>query len=516
MLRFASTALALVAAVATSETDSGVRKQVRVAAHGLTTQQDEEDGRRQTRKYDEKSDDYAVRRQAWKRDEKNEVDHLASEKVEVGYTMHSGLDCITGLDVPHLEAGGSKPSGLTLSECQSRCTSDERCGCLNFENVTGTCSMLKYCVPEKCSSASLADLYVQSTIYVVDGVAYRRAGGWTCGASSGATMIDTDASARVNVTPTECLRECNQDPSCGCTRYSRFYSMKCWKMRGCPSEGHRLHECDRSERLDTYIQVAPATTATTAPSPSPTLAPFEHFATAMYCFGQAITHRHGQAPAGSYASQATCEALCDSASTCKFYLWRHDPNAMSKYVCATFTACDDMRPFTDGDGGNIWRKTGTPTLTHNNGFVDLGMGRCCGHRNCNGVVCNSKCADPTNIFRRGEAANCERICGGDPQCFGYSTTDEGHCWLWTERNLSFGGDLIAWEGARCNVKSCVLDNSCPVCEDVAGWTNGFGFGCHSYQVHFCEGGMAKAGQEHWLGSGMNHPENNCCACGGGR
>lgn len=333
-------------------------------------------------------------------------------------------------------------------------------------------------------------------------------------------MIDTDATVKVNVTPTQCLRECNQDDSCSCTRYSRFYSMTCWKMQNCPMDGHQLHKCARSSRLDTYIRQG-------GPTPAPTTPGWEQFGTDVYCNdfngrGQAITHRHKQNldginATGSYASQKACQAYCESAFRCKFYLWRHDENAGSKYTCVTFYACDNPVPYNDGDGGHVWKKPTSLFVTPapKTGYTDLGMGRCC-VKNPNAYMCR----DPPHLQLLGQASACETRCSGDPGCFGYSTTDDGNCYAWTEKNLEFGGDLVHWAGARCNVKDCVLTESCPVCTDTPmegglPWKNIHHGTCYGYQVGICSFGTARPGFEGWLGEAFNYPERYCCACGGG-
>merc|ERR1719169_69486 len=114
-------------------------------------------------------------------------------------------------------------------------------------------------------------------------------------------------------------------------------------MTSCPSEGHRLQDCDRTDRFDTYVRQS------VSPTPAPTPAGWEVFGTDIFCYGAQLTHRHGLTPAGTYASQAACQALCASAHACKFYLWRHDENANAKWTCATFDSCDDPVPYVDGD-----------------------------------------------------------------------------------------------------------------------------------------------------------------------
>merc|ERR1719197_927520 len=146
-------------------------------------------------------------------------------------------------------------------------------------------------------------------------------------------------------------------------------------MNSCPSEGHRLAECDRTDRFDTYVRSGKTTVAPTPPTPAwitpPSLAPtapptgWEIFGTDIFCLHASLTHRHGVTPAGTYASQAACEALCASAHACKFYLWRHDESANAKWTCATFDSCDNPVPYADGDGGHVWKKPPTPAPVAN-------------------------------------------------------------------------------------------------------------------------------------------------------
>jgi hypothetical protein len=87
-----------------------------------------------------------------------------------------------------------------------------------------------------------------------------------------------------------------------------------------------------------------------------------------YCIGGAPKLSHEASAAGvstltsgNAATQAACQAACESNAECKFYLWRHDPNANAQFTCARFRACPIQVPFGDGDGGHIWTKVEGPT-----------------------------------------------------------------------------------------------------------------------------------------------------------
>ena len=92
------------------------------------------------------------------------------------------------------------------------------------------------------------------------------------------------------------------------------------------------------------------------------------FASDQYCVGGAPKLSHEASAAGvstltsgNAATQAACQAACESNAECKFYLWRHDPNANAQFTCARFRACPTLVSFGDGDGGHVWRKIDGPT-----------------------------------------------------------------------------------------------------------------------------------------------------------
>jgi hypothetical protein len=61
---------------------------------------------------------------------------------------------------------------------------------------------------------------------------------------------------------------------------------------------------------------------------------------------------------------------------------------------------------------------------------------------------------------------------------------------------------------------CECKPELPSCVDTASWTNNNALGCEEYaREGFCTNGAVS---ENWaVGSVWNHPEVNCCACGGG-
>ena len=77
-----------------------------------------------------------------------------------------------------------------------------------------------------------------------------------------------------------------------------------------------------------------------------------------YCQGGAALW-HDIAPT-IVLSNSQCGARCAADSSCNFYLWRYDANAQAnggnaKYTCAGFGVCSSTTPFSDGDGGNIYK-----------------------------------------------------------------------------------------------------------------------------------------------------------------
>lgn len=71
------------------------------------------------------------------------------------------------------------------------------------------------------------------------------------------------------------------------------------------------------------------------------------------------------------------------------------------------------------------------------------------------TVAGGKCrtlagADPKYLWKEGEGSNCESLCNGQNDCFGYSVSQFGHCLLWLQRDIMGGGD--EWGGASCHIK----------------------------------------------------------------
>jgi hypothetical protein len=152
----------------------------------------------------------------------------------------------------------------------------------------------------------------EDTIYTVDGVTYRRAGGWICDPNP-ATVLDTDISAAVNVTPTQCLRQCNADSNCTCTRYLRYYHNTCWKAHACPTAGANLTQCNRTDRFDVYIRQA------STPAPAALPAPIQAVTYADLGAGKCLAN--GQDPTYEYHPDQdhACEQLCSDSSVCYGY-----------------------------------------------------------------------------------------------------------------------------------------------------------------------------------------------------
>lgn len=206
-------------------------------------------------------DDVIVRRQARKQERKPglsydddlfRTDSAFAGTVEVvEYKAHENMSCSSGNGGAEIDMDSPAPRRMAISECKSYCQADDRCTCISFDTTTGKCSKHKFCVTEECTPSSLIHTYELVADYTVGGVSYRRAGGWTCKAAP--DVLEIDAQPILNVTPTQCLERCNNDAQCSCVRYERYYTMACWKQRGCPW-GADLHKCDRSDRHDTYIR----------------------------------------------------------------------------------------------------------------------------------------------------------------------------------------------------------------------------------------------------------------------
>merc|ERR1712019_155353 len=72
-------------------------------------------------------------------------------------------------------------------------------------------------------------------------------------------------------------------------------------------------------------------------------------------------------------------------------------------------------------------------------YNDLGTGKC---------VVNGE--DPEYEYLDGQGSDCEDLCTGSVDCYGYSVSSSNNCLLWTQPGLSGGGE--EWGGANCHVK----------------------------------------------------------------
>ena len=83
----------------------------------------------------------------------------------------------------------------------------------------------------------------------------------------------------------------------------------------------------------------------------------------QYCDGTALSH-HGYSLPGLYSTKGACLRHCELNNECNFFLYRYDASAQTPYTCATFSSCDSMHNFADGNGGHIYRKGACPSLSH--------------------------------------------------------------------------------------------------------------------------------------------------------
>jgi len=145
-------------------------------------------------------------------------------------------------------------------------------------------------------------------------------------------------------------------------------------------------------------------------------------------------------------------------------------------------------------------------------YDDLGTGKC---------VVNGE--DPEYEYLDGRGSDCEDLCTGSVDCYGYSVSSFGNCLLWTEPGLSSGGE--EWGGANCHVKpskaasyhdlgtgKCVVNGEDPEyeyldgqgseCEDLCtGSVDCYGYSVSSFGncLLWTEPGLSGGGEE-WGGA----------------
>jgi len=59
-------------------------------------------------------------------------------------------------------------------------------------------------------------------------------------------------------------------------------------------------------------------------------------------------------------------------------------------------------------------------------------------------------ADPKYLYEGGKGSECEQLCDGMIDCFGYSISGYDNCLLWLQRDIMGGGD--EWGDADCHIK----------------------------------------------------------------
>jgi hypothetical protein len=197
------------------------------------------------------------------------------------FSSHNGINCSSkhgGADL------GKQMLGKTLNECKNACAADDDCTCISHEANKGICSKQKNCYLESCVPSSLVHTYQLHSTFKLKPKkakaakkakekallakkaqmaktgdnesfeiqeAYERSGGRDCtanGTSDNATIIseghyDNPRSVK------ECLTDCNNDASCTCVKFERYYQQACTLLSNCPLPTF----CSRSNEFDIYV-----------------------------------------------------------------------------------------------------------------------------------------------------------------------------------------------------------------------------------------------------------------------
>jgi hypothetical protein len=169
-----------------------------------------------------------------------------------------------------------------------------------------------------------------------------------------------------------------------------------------------------------------------------------------YCTEGSIFHQEGSSPEGNYASQHFCQNACADDEDCKFYLYRHDPNAKSstQYTCATFKACASKHTFADGDGGHIYQKPAECTSGYSTAWVtEWNAG------NLGGIVLSwyamtefrpVNTLNPLKSVAYKSHANCESACNQDAASF-YNVLPGEYCRCYSTKPSLADPGAQPWE-----------------------------------------------------------------------
>jgi len=130
-----------------------------------------------------------------------------------------------------------------------------------------------------------------------------------------------------------------------------------------------------------------------------------------------------------------CDSYCDDWS--KFKKKKEDEDHKTQaeicdmYKSKRCSTCEDVQAYCG------WKKV---TEEEQYSYTVSPGGKC--------MTLNGK--DPKYLYEGGKGHECESICDGMPDCFGYSISIYNNCLLWLQRDIMGGGE--EWGGADCHMK----------------------------------------------------------------
>merc|ERR1719265_2942958 len=165
-----------------------------------------------------------------------------------------------------------------------------------------------------------------------------------------------------------------------------------------------------------------------------------------------IDNADGNEPIGVLSSQKVCEDSCTGSPDCKFYLWKDEPGANSRYACATFKNCDEENTFLDGSP-TIYEKTLTDAKVHEDTMLILNAygsfkDESCGQAEKNQVEVGGA------VKLAGSVDECKMKCStatGSQECHGFTFDSQlGQC--------TFHYDVVSGEVKKAEKFTCFFKN----------------------------------------------------------
>lgn len=147
----------------------------------------------------------------------------------VGYSHRNAYHPYGAVDI---DSDQTAPTGVSVQQCQQRCTEDGACSCVTYEPQSGKCWKRANCVASGWAYDNNYDVYMKEE----DSSGYIEFINKNAFSPYGATDIDDANSAPTGLSADECMARCSPQWQCSCVTYER-QSGKCWMRANCDPDG---------------------------------------------------------------------------------------------------------------------------------------------------------------------------------------------------------------------------------------------------------------------------------------